>query len=323
MRIFITGAASPLGRALVAEFVRRGNRVIGLARRLGGVGVLRKLGAEPLVGDVRQPDALASAMLKCDAVIHLAGYFDFWSNDDSTYEQVNVLGTRHAMAAAIVARVPRLVLCSSAVTIGEEPGEEGFEWTKHRGYTVTAFERSKLEAERTAMKLRGRGTEVVVVNPGVVVSPSDPGWTGRLISDTLAGRRRMAGDAPVGWVWVGDAAVGTIRALERGKDGDRFILSGATLSTHEFLKRVAFLGEAPPPRRISKRAGETGARLASALAGKNRPFLPRDEARFVTTGFRVDGMHASRELGLHYTSVGSYLPPVVQNYRAANERFDR
>ena len=325
MRVFVTGAASPLGRTLVTELLRRGNRVAGLVRRVGGVGLMRNLGAEPVMGDVRRPQAMAAAMAGCDAVIHLAGFFDFWASEESTFDEVNVLGTKYAMAAALVARVPRFVLCSSALTIGEEPGEEGFEWTKHRGYTHTAVERSKLEAERLAMRLRRKGMEVVVVNPGLLVAPADPGWTGRLIGDVVAGRRRLAADAPVGWVWVEDAAHGTMRALERGADGERYILCGDTLSSREFLERVAFLGEAPPPRTLPRRFANGSAALSTVLAVRRgaRPALSRDEARFVTTGFRVDGSHATRELGVQYTPMSSYLPATVQSYRNANRRFAR
>ena len=277
------------------------------------------------MGDVRRPLALAAAMARCEAVIHLAGFFDFWSSDESTYDDVNVLGTKHAIAAALVARVPRVVLCSSALTIGEEPGEEGFEWTKHRGYTHTAVERSKLEGERLAMRLRKKGIEVVVVNPGLLVSPADPGWTGRLIGDVVAGNRRFASDAPMGWVWVEDAASGAMRALDRGVDGERYILSGDTMSSREFLERVAFLGEAPPPRTLPKRLANGSAALATAIASRSgrRPSLSVDEARFVTTGFRVDGSHATRELGVHYTPMSSYLPATVQSYKSASRRFAR
>jgi hypothetical protein len=40
-----------------------------------------------------------------------------------------------------------------------------------------------------------------------------------------------------------------------------------------------------------------------------------DEARFTTSGFRVDGGHASVALGLEYTPMARYLPPVVASYR--------
>jgi nucleoside-diphosphate-sugar epimerase len=323
MRVFVTGAASPLGRVLVAALRRRGDRVIGLVRRLNGVALMRNLGAEPIVGDVRRPEALVKGMDGCDAVIHLASFFDFWSRRADTYEQVNVSGTKHTIAAAVVARIPRMVFCSSALTIGEQPGERGDEFTRHRGYTLTAVEQSKLEAERVALKLRGKGIEIVVANPSLIVAPGDPGWTGRLISDFLRRRRLTASDAPASWVWVEDAAMGLLKALEQGKDGERYVLSGDTMSPRQLLSRVAKIAGLGPPMTLSPGLALASAMLATAFATPfgRRPRLSLDEARFARVGFRVDGSHASAELGVEYTPMSRYLPVVVASYRKALDRF--
>src|SRR5918997_2498236 len=173
MRIVVTGAASPLGRAVIAELVQRGHRAVGVVRRLSGVKLMENLGAEPFTGDVRKPDVVARSMAGADAVYHLAGFFDFWEPTAGVYDSVNVGATRNVMAASLLANVRRVVLCSSALTIGEEPGATGDEFTTHRGHTFTRLEQSKLEAERLAFRTRKRGVEVVTVNPGVVVAPRD------------------------------------------------------------------------------------------------------------------------------------------------------
>src|SRR5215207_2471981 len=164
MRIVVTGAASPLGRAVVAELVAQGHRAVGVVRRLSGVKQMENLGAEPFVGDVRKPEAVARALHGADAVYHLAGYFDFWEPASGTYDSVNVGATRNVLAAALLSKVDRVLLCSSAITIGEEAGTTGDEFSRHRGHTRTRLEQSKLEAERLALRTRKRGVEVVVAN---------------------------------------------------------------------------------------------------------------------------------------------------------------
>src|SRR3712207_409785 len=133
MRIVVTGAASPLGRAVVAELAQRGHRAVGVVRRLSGVKLMENLGAEPFSGDVRRPDAVARVMAGADAVYHLAGFFDFWEPAPGVYDSVNVGATRNVLAAALLSKVRRVVLCSSAITIGEEPGATGDEFSTHRG----------------------------------------------------------------------------------------------------------------------------------------------------------------------------------------------
>jgi|SRR5215208_3726110 len=325
MRIVVTGAASPLGRAVVAELQKRGHRAVGIVRRLNGVKQMENLGAEPFTGDVRRPEVVARAMEGADAVYHLAGYFDFWEPAPGIYESVNVGATRNVLAAALLAKVKRVLLCSSAITIGEENGAVGDEFSRHRGHTRTRLEESKLEAERLALRTRKRGVEVVVVNPGIVVAPRDSGWTGMLLRNTVTGRRPLASEAPLSWVWVEDAANGIVRAGEVGADGARYILSGEVMSSRRFLGMVAASVGAPPPRALSPRLTMAEAALATALARttKRRPALALDEARFLTQGFKVDGSFAEHELGIEYTPASRYIPGLARDYVKAMELFTR
>ncbi|HJU89183.1 MAG TPA: NAD-dependent epimerase/dehydratase family protein [Gemmatimonadaceae bacterium] len=324
MKAFVTGAASPLGRALIHLLRKRGDVVMGQVRRRSGVEIVRKLGAHPVVTDLTRPRVLADAMADCTVVYHLAHYFDFWAPETRVFDAVNVDGTTNTLAAAVVAHVKRVVFCSSAATIGELPGHWGHENTQHRGYTFTEYERSMVAAERMATEIRAAGIEVVVVNPGIIIAPGDPGWTGRMLSDTISGRRRFATTAPIGWVSVHDAALGLVRAAERGQDGARYIVSGETLSPRQLLSYVAKLVGRPRPYAVPRPAILGSAAISSALAAtvNRRPGLSLDEARFATQGFRVDGTQVCLALGMEYTPITRWLPPMVESYKTAMTRFD-
>lgn len=323
MRVFVTGAASPLGRILTDRLVSRGDGVIGQVRRRGGVTALEKMRAVPMRSDLNNPRALAEGMQGCDVVFHLARYFDFWSTDNA-YERVNCVGTRNVLAAAISAGVRRVVVCSSAITIGELPGSQGDEFTQHRGHTFTALERSLLTAERLALSARAKGIEVVIVNPGLILAAGDTGWTGRLLTRFLARRSWFAFDAPMGWVSAQDAAKGLMLACDRGENGTRYILNGATMSPRELLTIVGKLAGRQAPFGLSNQMARLGATISRPLAVKGiRPFLTSDEARFGAIGFRVDGSHARQTLELEYTPVGRYLPHVIDSYQSAMARFEK
>jgi dihydroflavonol-4-reductase len=325
MRVFVTGAASPLGRALVSALVRRNNAVVGLVRRVAGVAQMRNLGAEPLVGDVRRPEHMVKAMAGCEIVFHLASFFDFWAKKPEDFDSVNVGGTKSVMAAATAAKVRRVIHCGSAITIGAPNGQVGDEFTRHRGHTETEFERSQLAGEKLALRMSKHGVEVVVVNTGLVVAPADPGWTGRLIAQCVQGKPSISSHAPLSWVWVEDAVEGLMRAAIQGHNGDRFILSGDVMSSHDFLTKVAVRARKKSPRALPKQLAMSEAALATALAAPfgQRPRLAMDEARFLTSGFRVDGTHASSELGLEYTPASRYINAVVNTYQSALNRFTK
>jgi len=72
MRIFVTGATGYIGTAVVKNLVDNGHSVTGLFRNPEKEAMLRSLGANPLQGDLRTPQAWASLAAEHEAVIHTA-----------------------------------------------------------------------------------------------------------------------------------------------------------------------------------------------------------------------------------------------------------
>ena len=71
MNVFVTGGTGYLGRAFIADLIRRGHDVRALVRQ----GSERKLpsGAHAVVGDVLGADTWASALKLDDILVHLVG----------------------------------------------------------------------------------------------------------------------------------------------------------------------------------------------------------------------------------------------------------
>lgn len=327
MRIFITGAASPLGQALTRLLVGQGHVVAGQIRRSTGIAVLRELGAEPVIEDLLQPASLIVTMEGCDLVFHLAHFFDFWAPDASTYLSVNIRGTEAVMTSALVANVKRVVFCSSALAMGNGQCSDGTARAPGRGsdeqsfrLPTTAFARSMRTAEGIALRYVSKGMDVVVARPSIVLAPNDPGWAGRLVSERLAGRRRFASGAPIGWIWVDDAARALALTADRGACGEGYTFSGAATSQRSLLSLVSRLGGVtrarplPLPRAAAMAMAAMGAPIARIE--RRRPTLPMDEARFISAGLQVDGDEAASALGCEYTPMGEYLPMVVGSYAA-------
>ena len=328
MRVFITGAASPLGQALTRILVGQGHAVAGQIRRSAGIAVLRELGAEPVIEDILRPASLIGVMEGCDLVFHLAHFFDFWAADASTYLSVNIRGTEAVMTSALVANVQRVVYCSTALAAGDDRcgivhGARARPATSSgRGPrpATTAFARSMQTAEDIALRYVAKGMDVVVARPSIVLAPNDPGWAGRLVAERMAGRRRFASGAPIGWIWVDDAARALALTAARGECGEGYTFSGAATSQRALLSLVSRLAGAsgtrplPLPRAAAMAMAAVGAPLARIE--RRRPALPMDEARFITTGLQVNGDEAALELGCDYTPMVEYLPKVVGSYAA-------
>jgi len=114
LTVFVSGATGTLGRPVVRQLLAAGHRVRALAHGDAGIERIRRLGAEPVLGDLFDPSSLTTAMAGADAVLHLAtrippatksGKSNAWLEND----RIRRDGTRNMVNAALEARVSALV----------------------------------------------------------------------------------------------------------------------------------------------------------------------------------------------------------------------
>ena len=236
MTALVTGGTGFVGAAIVERLLRHGEHVRALARSEDSAGALAAAGAEPVRGDVRDLDALTSAMAGCDVVYHAAGANAFCLRDPSPMFEINVEGSDAVVRAAARARVRRVVYTSSAATLGEARGTVGTERSPHRGWFLSNYERSKFEAERRVLSAaRETGSEVVCVNPSSVQGPGRSTGSARFLLDYLNGRLKAVVDSRLSLVDIADCTRGHLLAETNGKPGERYVLSGASLTVREAL----------------------------------------------------------------------------------------
>jgi dihydroflavonol-4-reductase len=238
---------------------------------------------------------------------HVAAVNTHCPPDPEMLMRVNVRGAEAAVRAAAKAGVPRLVLTSSAASVGEPEGTVGTEETEHRGSYLSEYDRSKHLAERIAFEAGERlGVEVVAVNPSSVQGPGRSSGNGKLIISYLNGRLRAFVDTHVSLVDIADTIEGHLLAAERGRAGQRYVLNGATIPSAEALRIVSELsGVTESVRMVPPALARAAAALAEGAAGVRgkTSSLCRARVRTILHGHRYDGSLAERELGLEYTPV--------------------
>ena len=314
-RVFLTGGSGLIGGALAARLRERGDEVVAMARSDSAE---RKLagGARVVRGDVLDEDAMADGMAGCAVAYHVAGINTMCPTDPSRLFHVNVRGAEAAVRAAARAGVPRVVLTSSAASLGEASGTVGSEASAHRGTFLSYYERSKHEGERAAFEAATRaGVELVAVNPSSVQGPGRAGGTGRILIAYLNGRLPAFVDTQISLVDIADCVDGHLLAAERGVPGERYVLSGATLSSREALELVAEVsGVRRNVRFLPRRVAAAAAALVEAafrMRGRQPPVC-REMVRTLAHGHRYDGSRAERELGLRYTPVAATFRRTIE-----------
>jgi dihydroflavonol-4-reductase len=317
---FVTGGTGVIGSALVARLLERGDEVVALARSDAAATALGERGARVVRGDTLDHDALARGMDGCAYAFHVAGVNALCVEDERPLQRVNVDGAVAAVRAAAQAGVPRIVHTSSAATLGEPPGTVGNEETPHRGWYLSAYERTKTEGERAALAVaREVGQDIVCVNPSSVQGPGRAGGTARFLLAFLDGRLKLFVDTHVSMVDIADCVEGHVLAAERGVDGERYVLNGMTLTVMQALALatdVAGVKGSPRlvPRRLATVAATTVERAFRLV--RRHPPVCREMVETLLHGHRYDGSRAERELGLRYTEPRETVRRTVEWARA-------
>ncbi len=317
--VFVTGGTGFVGEAILSRLLADGRSVRALTRSDDGAARLKAWGAEPVRGDILDPASLRAAMDGCDIVYHVAGLNAFCLPDPSQLYLMNVTGTLNVVRTAGAAGVRRIVATSSAATIGEPKGTIGREDSPHRGSFLSHYEQSKWQAEGEALTAAAvAGVELVSVNPASVQGPGRTRGTAKLLLGYLNGTLRAVIDSRMSVVDIADCAEAHILAERHGVAGERYLVSGVTLTVREAIAvmgRVAGIEDVP--RVLPAPAAMATATAIGAIGRLRRRRAPfcREMMRTLLHGHAYDGTRATRELGLRYTPFGDTLVRTLAWYR--------
>jgi NADH dehydrogenase len=220
--VAVTGATGFVGRHIVHQLERRGHRVKALTRRPSRAGFLAAHHTEIVPGDIADPAALAALVRSADAMIHLVGIIV--ESRGATFQAVHVDGTKGLLAAAATAGVRRFVHMSA---VGARPDPD-----------ATQYHRTKWQAEEL---VRGWGMDAVIIQPSIINGPENAPIR------TLARLHRWSPVVPVLGdgrsltqpLWIEDAALAFVLAVERAQLRGTYQLGGADLLTFdEFVRAI-------------------------------------------------------------------------------------
>jgi dihydroflavonol-4-reductase len=315
-RIFVTGATGFIGGALTTRLLERGDEIVALARSDASAAKLGGLGVHVVRGDVLDEESLVTAMAGCDLAYHCAGINSHCPPDAKLLLEVNARGTELVVQAAGRAGVRRVVITSSAASVGEPHGSVGDEHSVHRGTYLSVYDRSKHVGEQAAFAAAHRtGVELIAICPSSVQGPGRKAGNGKLIIDYVNGKLPAFVDTYVSVVDIADCTEAHLLAAERGRPGARYVVNGATITSGEALELMSQISGVREHVRIVRPAvARSAAALLEAVyaLGGRTPSLCRARIRTFLHGHRYDGSLATRELGLEYT-------PVAETFRRTIE----
>jgi nucleoside-diphosphate-sugar epimerase len=292
MRIFLAGATGAIGGRLVPLLLEAGHEVTGTTRSPAKADMLRAAGAEPVIADGLDRDAIVAAIAAArpDAIVHqLTALGDLTSlrNLDGAFALTNRLrteGTDNLLAGAREAGTRRFVAQSftgwpyartgGPVKTEDDPLDP--DPVPSMSKTLAAIRRlEQTVTQAGGIALRYGG----FYGPGTGLTPG-----GDQVELIRKRRFPIVGDG--GGVWsfihIDDAAAATLAAHERGTPGAIYnVVDDDPAPVREWLPALAAAAGAKPPRRLPRWlarvvAGESVATMMTEIRGASNAKAKRE-----------------------------------------------
>lgn len=314
MRYAITGATGFVGGRMAQRLREQGHDVVALVRAPERAGALRDRGVELAAGDITEATAVRAALDGADGLFHVAGWYRVGARNPSEGWRVNVEGTRTVLAQMREAGVARGVYTSTLAVNSDTGGRVVDEEYRFTGRHLSTYDETKAQAHRIAEEMAADGVPLVTVMPGLVYGPGDTSQTGGILARLLAGKRPpVPASGRVCWGYIDDIVDGHLRAMERGKPGESYMLAGPAHGLAEAMKVAAELARVPGPTVLPAPMVAASARVM-AVAEKVAP-VPDDyraeTLRAAKATYLGTPAKAQRELGWAARSLRDGLATTV------------
>lgn len=299
----VIGASGFLGSHVTRQLAAAGEDVRVMLRRTSSTAGIDDLDVERCYGDVFDDAALRAAMVGCDVVYYCVVDARMWLRDPAPLFRTNVEGLRHVLDAALDAGLKKFVYTSTAGALAISDHRPVTEEDPHNWDQGGAYIEARLAGENLLLSYaRDKGLPGVAMCISTTYGPGDwaPTPHGSLLALVATGRFPFYFDYSSEVVGIEDAARAMLLAAERGRDGERYIVSDRYMSVRELHEiAAAAVGRRSPRIGIPMSALRAGARVndaAAKLLGRDLPFAHAG-IRMAELMSPLDHSKATRELG--------------------------
>ncbi|MGH3506598.1 MAG: NAD-dependent epimerase/dehydratase family protein [Nocardioidaceae bacterium] len=268
MRVFVTGATGALGRHLVPGLVGAGHEVTATTRKPGKVAQLREAGAEPVVVDGLDREAVIAAVSAAapEVIVHEMtalsnmGRLRKVDQEFAATNELRTRGTDNLLAAAALVGTRRIVAQGHNFVYERSGGPVKTEEDPLDSRPIPSAARAMAAIRYVDETVPLSAPEGIVLRYGTFYGP---GASDSLLDAVRERQMPVVGGGTGVWSFIEttDAAVATLAAVERGTPGAYNVVDDDPAPVSEWLPYLAEVVGAKPPLRVP-------AWLARLLAGE-------------------------------------------------------
>lgn len=237
-RVFVTGATGFLGAHVVIKLLKDGYFVFALVRKKSSYSGEENENLKLIEGDLFSD--VSSYLEEVQFVIHIAAETRQNLISYQHYKQVNHDATLNLFSQAVEKRVKKFLFVSTANTLGfgslESLGDENS--IQKYPFSQSFYAKSKLEAENSLLQ-NNKTTDVIIINPTFMLGSLDyKPSSGKIIFWVLKKKLIFYPKGGKNFVHVEDVAKGILNAINKGKNGEKYLLANENLKYSAFFEKV-------------------------------------------------------------------------------------
>lgn len=285
-RVLVTGGGGFVGLAIVRQLAAMGIATSVVGRN--SYPAAEQLGAECLVGDIRDREFMDRAVKDHDTVFHVAAKAGVWG-EQQDYFSINVIGTENVIAACRQQGVRHLVQTSTpSVVFNGRDIEGGNEAMPYSENPLCHYALTKIIAEKMVLAASSEQLKTTAIRPHLIWGPGDTQIIPRLLQRGREGSLKVVGDGhnKVDISFIDNVAHAHILAAANLADsasaaGEAFFISqGEPVVLWQWINDLfASLGISPVERKVSQaaayRAGWILEKVYTLLRRRQEPKMTR------------------------------------------------
>ena len=321
MKCIVTGATGHIGNVLVRQLVKQGYEVTAFVLKGENIEFLKELPISFTYGDVRDIQSLKNAFQGNEIVFHLAGLIEIGNGNKKKMHEINVEGTKNVLQACKEEKVRRLVYTSSVHAIPELPKGQVMKeiTTFSKDLVKGTYAKTKAEATKYLLE-HADGIELIVTHPSGVIGPYEyiPSNLGQLIIDCAEKKIGAYLNGGYNFVDVRDVADGLVKAAEKGRDKECYILAGHYVSVKDLMKDIEEItGVKAPGFKIARWFAYATGFLSELYYKmvKQKPLFTSYAVYTLGTNSEFSSEKAKKELGYHTREIQETLQDTIRWFK--------
>jgi len=252
MTIGVTGASGHLGNVVCRQLLQKGYSVKALYHQ--DKRALEGLDLQLIQGDILDSNDLINFTKNCEVIINAAAIISIHGDPTGIVHKTNTEGPKNVLNAAIKNGVKKIIHLSSTHAVVEKPLDKPFDETrpfKEKG--SFAYDYSKATGEQIMLKAFKENKIVgCVLRPSSVIGKFDykPSEIGKALIDFYNRKIPMLPPGGYNFIDVQDISTSVVNAIDKGRNGEIYLLSGKYYSLKEFASVVHASCGVKVPKRV-------------------------------------------------------------------------